>query len=495
MDPARTPVIVGVGQVEDREPNADAALDPVQLMTAALRAADADAGGGWLAVIDALAVVDQLSFPALNPVVDRVADALGMTPTRREQTAQPMGDSPVRLLNEAANRIGAGRSEVAAIVGGEALRTAARRAAAGGERDADAMRRRHGGRPGYRQRHGLVAPVDVYPLYENATRAAWGQSLAQAQAESGLIWSLMSQVAADNPHAWLRTRREAVEIVTPSAANRPLAHPYRKLQVANSAVNQGAGFIVTSLARARAAGIADHRLAFVGHGAAAHEPDDVLARDGFAGSAGMRVSLEETLRANALDLTDIDLVELYSCFPCVPKMARRVLGLPAERPASIIGGLTFAGGPIGNYMSHAIAGTVEALRRGGRRALLFGNGGFATHNHSIVLTAEPLATTRFPQAFDRQARADAMRGPVPPLNEDYAGPGTIETFTVLFDRDGMARVGVIVGRSPAGTRFLAQVPPDDSLAIAFLTDGRAEPVGSAGVAIASGAGLTRWQVG
>jgi len=33
------------------------------------------------------------------------------------------GDSPILLLNEAANRIGAGEIEVAAIVGGEALRT------------------------------------------------------------------------------------------------------------------------------------------------------------------------------------------------------------------------------------------------------------------------------------------------------------------------------------------------------------------------------------
>src|SRR3546814_16989309 len=46
--------------------------------------------------------------------------------------------------------------------------------------------------PNYAQKHGLAAPVDVYPLYENATRAAWGQSLAEAQFESAEIWSRFS---------------------------------------------------------------------------------------------------------------------------------------------------------------------------------------------------------------------------------------------------------------------------------------------------------------
>lgn len=493
MDAALIPVIVGVGQVEDRTDDPFAALDPVALMAGALREADADGGGGWLAACDSLAVVDQLSFPALNPVVDAVAATLGVAPAHRFQTAGPMGDSPVRLLDEAANRIGAGRSRVAAVVGGEALRTAARRAAAGGE-ETNAMRRRHGVRaPGYVQRYGLVAPVDVYPLYENATRAAWGQTLVEAQAESGAMWARFSHVAAANPHAWLRTPRDAAAIVTPSADNRPIAFPYLKLMVANIAVNQGAGFIVTSLAEARRRGVPDERLIFVGHGAAAHEPDDVLARDGFAASPGMRVSLEATMRANGLGVADIDHAELYSCFPCVPKMAARVIDWPADRPASVVGGLTFGGGPIGNYMSHAVAAMVDRLRTDGRHGLLFGNGGFATHNHSIVVSREPLPVA-FPHDFDRQALADARRGPVPPVDEAYEGAGTIETYTVLYRRDGTPDTGVIVARNDAGCRFLARVPGDDAATIAFLTDGRDEPVGTRGVARRSADRLLDWQV-
>ncbi|HSZ08275.1 MAG TPA: hypothetical protein VK794_07050, partial [Steroidobacteraceae bacterium] len=265
------PVIIGVGQVNDRdEPGKSSlGLDSLGLMEAALRAADHDAGGGWLATLDSLGVVDQISFPELGDVSSPLAERLGVKPRICYKSAYGSGDSPLLLLNEAANRIGDGEITVAAIVGGEALRTAARRAATGAITGAAttgaagasatsynavrALSLRRG--PSYRHRYGLIAPVDVYPLYEIAGRAAYGQTLAQAQDESAQIWSRFSAVAADNPGAWLRRRVSPEEIKTISAANRPMAFPYCKLMVANSSVNQGAGFLVTSLDTARARGI------------------------------------------------------------------------------------------------------------------------------------------------------------------------------------------------------------------------------------------------
>ncbi len=124
------PVIVGVGQINDRPVDAAQGLDSTGLMAAALRAADADAGGGWLADVGSLAVVDQISFPALGDMSAALAASLGARPRLCEKTAYPMGDSPILLLNRAANRIAAGDVTIAAVVGGEALRTAARLASA-----------------------------------------------------------------------------------------------------------------------------------------------------------------------------------------------------------------------------------------------------------------------------------------------------------------------------------------------------------------------------
>jgi acetyl-CoA C-acetyltransferase len=489
------PVIVGVGQVNDRPADAALGLDPLELMEAALRAADADAGGGWLKRLESLAQVDQVSFRSLGDLSGPLATRLGANPRLCAKTPSAMGDSPIRLLNEAANLIGAGEIGVAAVVGAEALRTAAARTAAVDKGPPPA--RRTGASPyadvDHLRRYGLVAAVDVYPLYENAGRSAYGQTLAQAQQESGEIWSRFSQVAADNEGAWIRKAFPVDRILTPSPDNRWISHPYTKLMVANSSVNQGAGFIVTSLALARAAGVPEDRLVYVGRGAAAHEHDDVLARDRYDRSSGMTVSLRRALDLNALSTEDLDFVEFYSCFPCVPKMARRMIGWPAERPASVFGGLTFGGGPIGNYMSHAVVSMAQKLRRGGRHGLLFANGGFATHNHSIILSRAPVAAGTFPQDFDFQAEADALRGPIPPLVLTYLGPGTIETYSAPYERNGSIRFGAIIGRGMGGERFLAKIPGDDVRGIAFLTDGSHEPVGSRGEAVAGPDGETIWR--
>jgi acetyl-CoA C-acetyltransferase len=223
---------------------------------------------------------------------------------------------------------------------------------------------------------------------------------------------------------------------------------------------------------------------FVGMGAAAKEPASILHRDRFDHSVSMETSIRRTLDLNGMTIEDLDCVELYSCFPCVPKMARRILGWPWDRPATVFGGLTFGGGPIANYMSHAIVSMVLKLRREGRHGFLFANGGFATDNHCIVLGKEPIAEARFPQDFDYQAEAEEKRGPVPELIEDYAGPATIESYTIFHDRDGSPRAGVVVARTPEGARTLAHVDVGDAAMLAFLTDGTAEPVGSAGRIVA-----------
>lgn len=499
MDPERVAVIVGVGQVNDRPADPAQGLDAIGLMRVALEEAEKDAGGtpgrGWLADLGSLGIVQQISFRADNPVAPKLVAHFRLSDGVAYESVGPNGDSPILLLDEAANRIARGEVKVAAVTGGEALRTASQRAALaakGSVADQNPLRKLVEGRaPGYRQRYGLTTPVDVYPLYENGCRAAWGQTLAEGQRESGEIWSRFSQIAARTPAAWIHAARTPEEIAEPTADNRPIAFPYTKLMVANSSVNQGAAVIVTSLAEARRRGVPEARLVYVGRGASAHEHDDFLQRDRYDASPSMRVCLEKTLEFNDLATGDLDLVELYSCFPCVPKMARRVIGWPVERPATVFGGLTFGGGPIGNYMGHATAEMVDALRAGeGRRGLLFANGGFATHNHAIVLSTEPLPGAGAPHDHDCQAEADAARGPVPALLKDYAGPATIESYTVFYARDGAPRGGVVVARTPEGGRTLAKV--DDAATIAFLTDGAAEPVGTGGTVVQEG-DLSVWR--
>ena len=470
-DPHRVPVIVGVGEVNDRPVSPDAARDSFRLMYDALIAASADGGGGWLERCRRIFVVPQLSFGDLN-IPAAFAEATGLSASAIVQAPLASGDTPIHLLNDAANAIGAGEVDVCAIVGAEAMRTAlaaGRPLFPGAGKTASALRKRY----------GLLQPGEIYALYENAFRAQQKQSLAQGQAETGRIWSLMSQAASTSEGAWLKSAKTPEEIVQPTADNRPIVFPFTKFMVANASVNQGAGFFVTSLAVARAAGIPESKLVYVGLGAAPHESEEPIERADWTTPVAMRVSLEEVLARNGLSGKGVDLVELYSCFPCVPKMARRVLGINADEPLSVHGGLTFGGGPVANYMSHAVAAMVRRLRSGGRVGLLFGNGGHCSHNHCIILTKDQ-PSVAFPQDYDVQAWADAQRGPIPPLTDALEGDFPVETYTVIYGRNGGAERGIVLSRAPSGERVIAKIDILDKASLQFLTDGVAEPVGAIG---------------
>ena len=75
MDAERTPVIVGVGQINDRPSDPDQGLDTLGLMEASLRRADEDAGGGWLADLDGISTVDQITYLGLTGIPEKLAAA------------------------------------------------------------------------------------------------------------------------------------------------------------------------------------------------------------------------------------------------------------------------------------------------------------------------------------------------------------------------------------------------------------------------------------
>lgn len=496
LPPERSPVIVGVGDVIDKVKDPSQARHPLQLLDAVLRAADADAGGGWLERVDSIDIVNLMSW-SYDDLPGQLCEAIGRPRGIRAVHGPVGGEAPLRHLQELALRIMAGESTVGVVCGAEALGAVMRAAAARTvlpwpPKDSQPAPPRAHPTPPEGLKYGLRMPVDVYPLYENACRARWRQGFDEAQDESAFLWSEFSRVAAENPYAWIREAQDPERIRTPGPDNRPIAWPYGKLMVANNAVNQGAAVIVTSLGAARAAGIPDDRLVFVWDGCGADEPRSILARDVYWRSPVQETVLTRTLARNGLERAG--LTELYSCFPCVPKMARRILGLgPEAGPFTVAGGLTFFGAPANAYMVHAATAMVRALRDGrGATGLLYGQGEFVTKHHALVLGrgAPPDGVATGPHSV--QPQADAARGPVPALHEGYEGAGTVETYTVFFDRDGGPKQGVVIGLNGAGERFVARIPGDAAATLARFTDPGREPVGSAGTAIRAGDGLCDW---
>jgi acetyl-CoA C-acetyltransferase len=332
----------------------------------------------------------------------------------------------------------------------------------------------------------------VYPFYEAATSAHWGQTPREAMAESGQLWSTYSNAASQNPNAWLKRRFTSEEITTPTPDNRLIAWPYTKLMVANPTVNMGAAVLMTSLAKARAAGIAEDRLVHVWGGASAEEPRDYLIRDQFFESHPQNAVLKAIMDLVGGDGRAFDAIELYSCFPCVPKMARRTLGLGTDVQPTVTGGLTFFGAPLNTYMTHAACAMVRKLRSGAKLGLLYGQGGFVTKHHGLVLSRQA-PPFELAQDTSVQAEADRHRGAVPEFVTEAEGNGSVESFTAIYGRNGEVEHGVVMLRTPDNARALARVPAHDRATLAHLLNMDRTPVGSSGDIVGADDGVLEWR--
>ncbi|MET0378011.1 MAG: enoyl-CoA hydratase-related protein [Spongiibacteraceae bacterium] len=494
--PARhIPVIVGIGELIDKTSDPRQALEPLALLEQCARAADADAGGGLLRHVDAIRIVASMSWP-YRDLPGALAKRLRLRSV--EAIHGPIGgESPVRHLVDLAADIADGISQAALLGGAEATKALMQLMGAGKSPDWSDPD------PDYKRptaedfvtplasRYGLTSPIDVYPIYENACRKAWGQSFAEAQQESGVLWENNSKASARNPYAWVGKAMSGADIVTPGEKNRPIAWPYQKFMVANNGVNQASMVLLTSLELAREMGVPEEKIIYVWAGAGGHEPYDFLARDRYDHAPALELAIGRALELNRIKPADIDLFELYSCFPIVPKLARRTLGLPADKPTSVTGGLTFFGGPANNYMTHAITAMVRALRSGeGKTGFLHGNGEYVTKHHAAIIATTPPPAGVEVRNQDLQPELDANYAAVPEMLEDYEGAVTIETFTVMFTPKGEPDRGVVIARTPDGKRVLGRVLAAD--AMAWLIDPANEPIGASGFIYDGRDGLLHW---
>jgi acetyl-CoA C-acetyltransferase len=145
-------------------------------------------------------------------------------------------------------------------------------------------------------------------------------------------------------------------------------------------------------------------------------------------------------------------------------------------------------------MTHAAAAMVRCLRDHRIAAgLLYGQGGFVTKHHAMVLATRPPATI-ISSEYRVQTEADRRRGPVPRLDENFIGAARVETYTIIYDRHGDAEYAVIFARTANGSRVLARVEREDSDTLAFLTDTSQEIIGTAGATRQGSEGKLRWVI-
>jgi acetyl-CoA C-acetyltransferase len=476
MDETRIPVLIGGGQIVQRDAEPETALEPLALMReAVLRAAeDASLPRSALQEADLVAVVNILSWQVAN-APGALAAELGARP-RALWYSSWGGNTPQWLVNEIASQIAAGKISFAVLAGAEALATMQRAGRKGvvlqwqagqapGFEEPEMMGSLRPGGNDHEAAHGLTLPIAVYPLFENALRHHYGWTIEQHRRELGRLCARMSAVAARNPYAWFPIERTAEEIAAVAPENRMVCFPYTKYMNAIIEVDQGAALLLTSAARARALGVPEDRWVYLWGCADAQDHWYVSERVHYFGSPAIQVAAEHAFRMAGWSVGDIAFFDLYSCFPCAVQIARDALDVPRDdpRPLTVTGGLPYAGGPGNNYVTHAIATMLRVLREHpGKRGLVSGVGWYLT-KHSIGL----YSTERPPRPFVRedpatyQERIDAM--PRPELVQHAEGRGTVETYTVVHGRDGSPLRAIVVGRLEDGRRFLANSEGDREL--------------------------------
>jgi acetyl-CoA C-acetyltransferase len=487
LDP-RTPVLVGGGQWSNRVDRGDTAVEPVDLIAEAARRAAADTGaadpGKVLAAIDSVRVVSLLSWRYHDPG-RLVAERLGIGDLRQSVYTNAGGNTPQALVNRTSHEIASGALDVALIGGAEAWRTRMSVRAAGGHLDwtvqgDDVMPDvTFGGEFAMddmvhplEMARGVVMPVQVYPLFECALRAAAGATHAEWAAHLGRLWSGFSEVAATNPHAWVQEAYTADEVGAVSAENRMIGWPYPKRLNSNNAVEQGAAVLLCSVESAERLGVPRDRWVFPHAGTDGHDTSHVSSRRDLRSSPAIRVAGRRVLELAGAGPDDLAHVDLYSCFPSAVQIGAKEIGIGLDRQLTVTGGLSFAGGPWNDYVTHSIATMAGVLRdHPGELGLVTANGGFVTkHAFGVYSTEPPAAGFRWEHPQDE---IDASFTPTPIAPDGTDGPVSIEAATVMHDRDGVPELAIAAVLTEAGERTWA-TSHDPDVHRAIL---EAEPVG------------------
>ncbi|VUC35600.1 unnamed protein product [Clonostachys rosea] len=495
--PRTTPIIVGVGEVKNKSLHLNDAIEPADLMVSAIRKAFKDTGASENDIrlaIDSLLVVPPWTWPYVDlPGV--ISKKVGLSPSYC-QVGVHGGHQPNEWCDEAARRVSRGESKAVIITGGEALASLAACGKAGkipppGWTEPDPKKQpvRVGDLSAREQnigtKHSIGLPIHIYPMYENSLRAYTRQSFEKNTVDSAQLYEAFDKISCQREYSWRNGEvpRNAKEIRTVTKKNRMICSPYPLLMNAFNTVNLAAACLITSIEQAENLGIPKEKWVYILGGAGTHERKNFWERSSFHSSRAMEQALDAALEVSGVIKDEIDAFDIYSCFPIVPKLACRHLGLDVvtpSKPITLLGGLNSFGGAGNNYSMHALAEMTRQVRSGSfQKGLVLANGGMLSHQYAVCLSSEPRKDKDVYPKQNPLPEIAIGEAWATPFTEVAQGTAFIETYTVEYKRDGQPRIGLIVGRlKDSGHRFLAN--HGDEYTLQKLADPSWEPISQQG---------------
>jgi acetyl-CoA C-acetyltransferase len=295
-------------------------------------------------------------------------------------------------------------------------------------------------------------PVGYYAIMDSALRARQGLTPDQHRDQMAAMYARFSEIAAANPDAWSGQSVAADYIREHSPGNRMLAFPYTKLHNSQWNVDQSAALILCSAAVAQELEIAPDKWIFPRATAESNFMSVVASRGDLGGCPGFHQAGEAVMAAAGISFDAIRLRELYSCFPYAVRSQLHEFSMAPGGDVSVTGGMTFAGGPLNNFVFQATVKMAKLLRdHPDEVGLVTTVSGMLTKQACALWSAQASPDGWSYSDVTEQVRA---RADVREIVSDYQGDGQVAGYTVLYQGDNPWRA-VAVFDLPGGQRTVA----------------------------------------
>ena len=469
MGKKHIPIIVGAAQFTQRK-NTPQPLDSLSLMVKTGQDAIENTHSKKIIdFIDAVYMVNISSW-SYEDAPGELSEKLNITP--KEKIYLPDGGhSPQMLVNRAAKAIASGKHRCVLITGGEAAYSINKLFK--GKRPKHWPKKSpskylNGGNwdiPEIDRKYGLHFPSLTYAIFETALRASSGRTIEEHRKYMGELLERFSKVASKNPLSWTQKLFSADEITTPSPKNRRVVHPYTKRMCANNFVDQAGTIIVASEEIAELLNIDRKYWIYIMGGVDLRNIKEIYQRPRLDSSPAIREGSRIALEQAGLELADIDKFDLYSCFPSIIEIFMKELGIKEEDPRelTVTGGLPYFGTPLSNYSLHAIINTVELIRTDpSLKVMVIANGGYNTKQSIGIYGTKPPAIEWGVQDVS-EIQESILKKSLPDIAEKVNGRLTVEGYSIIYDRTGQPKRGVLVGSLENGDRALAIITSESEM--------------------------------
>jgi len=279
---------------------------------------------------------------------------------------------------------------------------------------------------------GLMA-VGYYAILETAYRAQKKLSIQEHKEKISELYEIFSKIAKENPDGWLDKSLVASEIIKVSKSNPLQALPYNKFHCTTWNVNQASAMIICS---ENLANNLDIPLSKRVYPVASSESNHMIApiqRPHLSKSYGLDLAvkfIKDVCRNNNIEP---NLYELYSCFPIAVQMFSDSLGLNENQSKTVTGGMSFAGGPLNNYMIHSTVKMLSKIRSDHSNiGLVTGVSGMMTKQALALWSKKPLIDFI---SKDVTKEAKLEEAPVQ-MSEELEGMAMIIGYTIFKDNNG-----------------------------------------------------------